>query len=452
MATERVENISFEDVRNQHLLVALSGGADSVALLYLLLLRQKADGLRITAAHFHHGIRGLEADEDAEFCRQLCSKLRVKLTEGRGDVPALALQLGVGLETAARNARYAFLQEAMQSCGADRIALAHHMDDQAETVLMHLLRGAGPEGACGMSRSSGLLYRPLLKYRKSQLMQFLEARGISWREDASNGIPDTPRNNLRLNVLPSIERSYPSAVQALARFSKLVRIESDYLNRLSEDFLSRRVQRGPWGCRLMLTGGEEEALIRRALRKLCPDTVSCMKMDALYNLCRASRGKLEICGGFWAERTREWIYLLHSTPKNNDAVPLQVPGQTNLEGICRIQAEMGVFPIEPENPLRELADAESLVGAVLRTRRSGDRFHPLGAPGERLLSDYFIDRKLDRPLRDITPLLARGNRVLWVCGMGLSEDLRVTEQTRRHVRLTLYPIITEEKAEVNHEE
>ena len=451
MACQCIEQISFDDVRGRHLLVALSGGADSVALLRLLLRRSQADQLRITAAHYHHGIRGLDADADANFCRQLCAGWHVQLIEGFGDVPALARERHIGLDTAARDARYAFLHQAKKNCGADLIALAHHLDDQAETVLMHLLRGTGPEGICGMDRFNGALYRPLLAFKKYQLMQFLESEGISWREDATNAVSQTPRNHLRLNVLPEIEKSYPSAVEAVGRFARLARAENQYLEKLTNDFLKARLERGPWGRRLRLTGQEEEFLLRRAMRRLCTGDVGFQKIDALCALCRKDRGKLEICGKTRAERTGQWLYFLQTPAKNNDAVPLSIPGNTHLKEICRIAAELGNFPMEAQNPMRELADADCLSGAVLRTRRSGDRFHPLGAPGDRLLSDFFTDRKLDRPLRDDWPLLARGNRVLWVCGMGLSEDIRLTNQTRRCVRLTMYPI-TEEKAEVDYEE
>lgn len=451
MACEDLENIRFSDARGRHLLVALSGGADSVALLCLLLRRRLADQLTITAAHYHHGIRGLQADADARFCRQLCSRLQVQLIEARGDVPELARQRGIGLESAAREARYAFLHRARAQCGADLIALAHHMDDQAETVLMHLFRGTGLEGACGMARRVGVLYRPLLDFRKSQLMQFLESNGISWREDASNGVSDNPRNFLRLNVLPEIEKSYPSAVEAIGRFARLVQPENQYLTQLCARFLDARLEHGPWGCRLQLSGNEDAFLLRRALRAVCGKRIVSRKIDELLLLCRQNRGKLDVGGGLRVERTPQWLYFLRGTPEKIAPVPLNIPGTTELEGLCRIQAEIGNFPMEPNRRHTELADAACLEGAVLRTRRSGDRFYPLGAPGDRLLSDYLTDRKLDHPLRDYLPLLTRGNRVLWVCGLGMSEHMRVTNQTRRVVRLSMYPI-TEEKAEVDYDE
>ncbi len=434
-----IASTRFEDARGKRLLAAVSGGADSVALLVLLARRREAAGFELAAAHYHHGIRGEAADADAEFVRQLCAKLRVQLIEGRGDVPALARARSIGIEAAAREARYAFLRDAKRRCGADWIALAHHRDDQAETVLMHLLRGAGPDGACGMARLEGDLYRPLLDVPRRALREFLEGEGIPWREDASNAIPDTPRNALRLNVLPEIERSYPSAAEALARHAKLMRIERDFVAGQAEDFLRRRLESGPYGRRLRLDGSEAEALLRRALRSLCPK-LDAARTDALVELVRQPRGAMELPGGIRAERTNGKLYLLPTARRQNLEAPLPLPGEAELSGVARVRAEIGSFPLAPDDRFTELCDPAALRGAVLRTRRSGDRFHPLGAPGDRLLSDYLTDRKLDRPLRDFLPLVAAGSRVLWACGLGLSETARVRDFASPAAKLTLIPI------------
>ena len=444
MASHGLDAIRFDDARGRRLLIALSGGADSVALLALLCARREADGFALAAAHFHHGIRGADADGDAEFCRELCARLGVQLIEGRGDVPALARAHGIGLEAAAREARYAFLREAQTRCAADWIALAHHMDDQAETVLMHLLRGAGPDGACGMARLERSLYRPLLDVPKASLRKYLEDSGIPWREDVTNADPGTPRNALRLNVLPEIEKSYPSAAAALARHAKAARIERDFLEKLTDVFLRKRLESGPYGRRLRMDGSEEEALIRRALRRLHPE-LNAERLEALSDLAQRPRGALELPGKTRAERTPGWLYLMPAKLPEIAPVPLKIPGETHLPGLAHIRAELGEFPLAPDDPNTELLDPGALRGAVLRTRRSGDRFHPLGAPGDRLLSDYLIDRRIDRPLRDCLPLVAVEGRALWVCGVGLSETAKLKSPSQRCVRLTMIPV-TDDKS------
>lgn len=451
MVSAGVENIRFDDVRSKRLLVALSGGADSVALLKLMCMQRKALDLQITAAHLHHGIRGPQADEDAAFCRKLCASLDVHLIEEKIDVPAFAIKRGMGLETAAREIRYDFLRRAKRQCGADCIALAHHLNDQAETILMHLLRGTGPEGACGMARVSGDLYRPLLDTPKAALIQFLKESGINWQEDATNQISDNPRNALRLHVLPEIEKSYPSAAAAIARYGRLARIESDCLERMTCDFLQERLEHGPYGQRLRLHGDEDEAILRRAIRKLAGRDLSAEKIDTLVSLANQMRGRMEISGSLRVEKTSGHLYFLPSQPVYPEAVPLKIPGETLLPGVCCIIAEEGSFPPEKNDPFTEVFNADHLKGAVLRTRKNGDRIRPLGASGEKLLSDYLTDRKIDRPLREFLPLVACENRILWACGVGMSHEARIQTDTLRTVRLRIN-FITEEQAEVRYEQ
>lgn len=435
-----MDEICFEDARGRHLLVALSGGADSVALLCLLAEQREALDLRLTAAHLHHGIRAEAADGDAAFCRSLCRRLGVELIEERIDVPAIAAARRAGLETVAREERRSFLLRAKEKCGADWIALAHHMDDQAETMLMHLFRGAGAGGLRGMSRHSGALYRPLLGVRRARLREYLEEKGENWREDATNALADNPRNAIRLNVLPEIEKSYPRCTEAVARFGRISEIEDELLERMTDAFLSERLSVGEWGARIELKAPFEEAILCRSVRRVCRslsrEELGWEKTRELVGLARKARGRIEISARLSAEKTGERLYFLPKGEKKTAAVPLQVPGETILDGVCRVRAQEGDFEIDRSGHETELLNGDCLRGAVLRTRLPGDRFHPLGAPGEKPLSDYLCDKKVDRPLRDYLPLICAGSCVLWVCGMGVAEEARVREDTLRRVRIS----------------
>lgn len=192
-------------LRGQTAVLGLSGGRDSVALLLLL----HEHGVRVQACHVHHGIRGAAADADAAFCRALCDKLGVPYSEHRVDVPALAAQSGESLETAARVARRAALADTARRCGTRLVALAQHADDNAETVLFRLARGAaGCRGILPVHEAQGILWlRPLLHVPRAALTAWLQARGQAWAEDASNAVPDVARNRLRLEVLPALERA-----------------------------------------------------------------------------------------------------------------------------------------------------------------------------------------------------------------------------------------------------
>lgn len=186
-------------------LVGLSGGRDSVALLHVLLQQ----GCCVHACHVHHGIRGTAADADAEFCRTLCERLHVPFEQHRIDVPALAEARRVSLETAARTARRELLAAAAARCGTNCVALAHHADDQAETVLFRLARGAaGYRGMQPIHAAQGILWlRPLLEYTRGDITHYLEALGESWVEDATNAVADVARNRIRLEVLPALNRA-----------------------------------------------------------------------------------------------------------------------------------------------------------------------------------------------------------------------------------------------------
>lgn len=410
----------FQFFSGKHVLLALSGGADSVALLDMLVRARNSGLLTLSAAHYCHGIRGASADLDADFCRRICNAQTVAYYQGQGDVPAQAAIHGEGLETAARRMRYGFLLETKEKIGADVIALAHHRDDQAETVLMHLLRGAGLSGMQGMSRLSGCLARPLLSMSKEEILRYLQSRGLSWREDSTNAVADNPRNILRLQAMPALKAAYPGSVEAICRHAEIVRTENTFWESLIGDFLKKHRRRYSFGDYLALTGTEETAFLRRLMVHMLGSDASWERVDRLVALVKKQRGALDITRSLRAERTAGGLYLLRNCPRNDPSPPLCVPGETPLPGLGKFVARL--VPVSPiaDDPYRQALSRKALQGAVARTRRAGDRIHPLGMEGSKSLSDYMTDRKLDRPLRDHTPLLAVGNEILWAVGLGIS--------------------------------
>lgn len=400
----------------RRVLVALSGGADSVALTCLL--RELPGGPELVAAHFEHGIRGEESLADAAFVRGLCAQWRIPLVEERCDVPALARERGVGLEQAARDARYAFLRRAAAENGCDGICLAHHLDDQAETVLMHLFRGSGLHGLRGMAAQEGDLLRPLLRIRKAELTAYLTGRGIPWREDATNRLPDTPRNALRLEVLPRIEAVYPGAAQAISRLSRIARDEDEYLDAQAREFAARSVRALPTGWQVACQA--HPALLRRAIRLLMP--LEGEEIERVLALLPGG-GRLQLSGGRSAEATGGRLYLLSGRKLPVIEAPLSPEVDLGEMGRVRITPWDG--GAIADDPCVQAMSARAVEGAVFRTRRPGDFIVPLGMTGRQKLSDYFINRHVDRPLREMTPLLALGGEVLWAAGIGLSETAKL---------------------------
>ena len=413
----------FSPVRGKRLLIALSGGADSVALAVMLAEAREEYDLTLCAVHVDHGIRP-ESAEDAEFCRRLCGRLDIPFCTERVDAPGMARRERCGLETAARYLRLWVLERAFDQTRSDYIVTAHHMDDQAETVLMHLARGAGMQGLCGMRTLFGEFYRPLLQYRKAELTRYLAARGYAWREDSTNRVADNPRNALRLKVIPEIERWYPGFVRAAARCADTAQIESDYLDEQTYAF----IQKGgacPFCAWLEVDPPPHRAILRRAIRGRSPEALDWEQVNVLEALCGQKRGKLDIGADYFAERTGHRLYFVPKSPPEIAPVTLALEGETRLAGIGSVVADPGpAMPIR-DDANRQALNPEALRGAVLRTRRPGDRIRPLGC-GDKLLSDYLIDRKVDRPLRDAVPLVAIGDRVLWAVGLGIAQEARLT--------------------------
>ena len=419
------------------ILCAVSGGADSVALLALLRELYNKGRIGLYCAHFEHGIRGDESRRDADFVKGLCGRWEIPLIMGAADVPGLSRSSGEGLETAARTARYAFLRKAKEETGSDFIALAHHLDDQAETVLMHILRGAGLRGAGGMREISDGLWRPLLSFRKAALIAYLTKRNIPWREDATNAAADNPRNILRLRAMPLLEEVYPGAAEALGRFARLARLDDGLLSRIAQDYLRKNAFVQPCGFEARLASGTDDAVLLRVIRLLTG--VSGEDCFRALEMWRRGNGYVRLSCGVAAECRQGTMYFVTKDVPCAET-PLVLPGTTVLPGIGRITAE-GAANEPSRDPLCQVLDEDSLRGAVLRTRRDGDFIRPFGMAGKKSLGDYFTDRHYPRALRDGTMLIAKDNEILWAAGVGISESARLREGSRA-LRLRAEPAVT----------
>ncbi len=431
-------------------LVGVSGGIDSVALLRALWLLQDQLGVRVEAAHFHHGIR-VESGEEQLFVEELCRELAVPLHLGCADVPALARASGQSLEVAARQARHRFFRQAMAECGAERLALAHHRDDQAETVLLRLIRGAGADGLAAMApvEETGIV-RPFLCVGRAEIRAWCEQNGFTWREDPSNADTSIPRNWVRHVLLPMAEeRLNPQATGALCRAADLLREDSRFLNGLANAALTRAVELPGGGASAPTEdlAGLPWPVQSRALRQLARRSglaadVELCDVAALASLLgEAKTGRrLDLGGGAVAIREAGMLAVLPALPEQSlwEPVPLGIPGETEAcGGVFRCRLLDAVPAALKEHPVAvQHFDADCFpTGVVARSRAEGDRFHPLGAPGGKKLKDHLIDRKVARYARNGLPLLASGAEVLWVVGVGISDKVRVTAQTTRVLQI-----------------
>jgi tRNA(Ile)-lysidine synthase len=439
---------------------AVSGGSDSVALFFLLRELAAAGELQLVGlAHLHHHIRGAAADEDAAFCRALAARAGVPAAIGDADVPALAARDGLSIEVAARNARQRFFTEALASLDAECVAVAHTRDDQAETVLLRLARGAGPAGLAGIAPRRDHLVRPLLEVSRVELRAYLEAIGEPWREDATNADRANPRNRIRHDVIPLLCQINPRADAAIARAADILRADDALLDRLANEAAVRCVRTvGPGRVLVDAAGlaGLPAALARR-VALLALETVNPRRSYGLEEadfVCGASSGSLP---GVEVERSGADVVLVSrggtlvppaggSEAGGSEDPPLHlrltVPGT--------VEEPLGGWTLTAEGPMpRQLAgppgkdqvivDAAGLSsGLIVRRRRPGDRLHPLGAPGRKKVQDVFVDRKVPRDDRDRVPIVTdEMGRILWVAGEVLAEPFRVTPLTTTVVVLTL---------------
>jgi len=396
------------------LLVGVSGGADSVALLHALL----ALGYRPHVCHLNHCWRGAASDADAAFVRQLARQLGLPVT--------IQARKVAHSEDAARRARQIFFERVAKKTGSSTLVLAHTADDQAETFLLRLLRGAGPAGLGGMwaDRRIGQLrvVRPLLEVTRSEIIKYLKSHHLTWREDASNADRRYLRNRIRHELLPLLERDYnPGIRKVLRRTAEILRAEA---------------------------ANDPVATRRRAIREWLDD-LSFEHIEAVRQL--ATGGEVHLPGGV---RVCSEYGRLRKTAGRGTPVaacwPLAENGETAISELCvRFHAKPGVaetcynynkFP-RPAGK-GECFDADAL-GAepFVRTWREGDVFQPLGMTGTKKLQDFFVDEKVPRRQRGRLPLVcAADGRIAWVVGYRMADPFKVTEQTRRVLRLRAEPL------------
>jgi tRNA(Ile)-lysidine synthase len=452
--------------RGDRVLVAVSGGSDSTALLALLAGSARDLGLDLHVAHLDHGWRGRASERDAEFVRRLALRFRLPVTVGHVDAAAWRRSGARGAEgrtqssreARARTLRRRFLEATAAEIGARRIALGHTLDDQAESLLLRLLRGSGRRGLGGIHPVvDGLFIRPLLGIRRASLRAWLRQRGLRWREDATNRDLGLTRNRVRRRLLPLLEREFNAkATEVLARTANLLRDEDAWLERLAgEAYDSARIAGTP-GIRLDpdRLATMPVPLQRRVVRRAAAEARGHLRglgmkhVDSALALLR-SRGnrRLDLPGLRLRRDGRGLAFLAPlesgATPKGGVGVRTAlcpVPGEVSLPALrMRLVARLAeTGPAVPSPGAdRALLDADLVNGPlVVRSRRSGDRFHPQGAPGSRRLKQFLIDRKVPVDERGEVPLVLTGERIAWVVGHRIDDRFKITPATRRVLVLT----------------
>ncbi len=423
-------------------LVAVSGGADSMALLHLLHRLGPRHGWKLAVAHFNHRLRGKASDADEALVRRAAGKLKLPCIVGEWTAPDRAKQLRqLGLELAARQARHAFLVEAARKHSATTIALAHHADDQAELFFLRLFRGAGGEGLAGMKWSSPgwiapepRLVRPLLDVSKSELLAWARRHRIAFREDASNADPRHERNRIRHELIPLLARRFePGIVQTVLRTMELAGTDADCVRELAARRLAKKargsfddlhvaVQRQCLRIQIEALGLRPTYELTERLREAAGRKVSAGRGVVL------SRDK---SGCVTREETRAGKFNL-----NEARIELNAPrGAHAIDGVTvewSVRRQSASFKRPTSRRGREFFDAGK-VGPVVRVRhwRAGDRFQPIGLPRAAKLQDLFTNAKIPAARRrDLLLGESLDGEIFWVEGLRIGERFKLTERTR----------------------
>lgn len=448
--------------RGDLILLGLSGGPDSVALLHLLRELQPSLGTRLVAAHLNHRLRGAESDRDEEFVRELCSIVGVELMVEQ----AVGLEpQSANLEERARIARYEFFARVAAKLGAACVATAHHAGDQAETVMIRLLRGSGLAGLGAMSAVDSMpvagvigvaespvprLIRPMLQVRREEILAWLDEIGARFVSDSSNEYPGFLRNRVRRELLPSLERGYaPGLGRRLAALADEMREVGDFLDHAAQVELERRWRAGA----LALEGfaGLHPALAKAVLRAFLTARVGSLRRISRRHIANLHRmalagspsASIALPGG-WRAARRYADLIVERRAETAEAIEYARAGFSVAlvrEGRTEVAeagfvfdstvAPAGVTPM-PAGLFEACFDADaSSAGLVARNFVPGDRIEPLGIEGGRKVQDVFVDRKLARARRASYPIMTLKEGVVWLPGLARGRGALVTPSTRR---------------------
>ena len=422
-------------------LVGCSGGADSLCLLETLYRLREKLGISICVCHVNHGMRPVTADRDEAFVLEYCKKKDIPCLVKRVNVPARVKETGESSEEAARNLRYRALIEAKEALSADVTAVAHHKNDQAETVLFQMIRGSGLSGLSGMKPERDGFIRPLLSVTRAEILKFMEDEHIPFTEDETNAEDIAARNRIRHHVLPALENVRPDAAEKIAEAAEQVSLADDFIRKEALLWIRENVIKSnviPANPFKKLHPALREYIVMEMLKSagISLKDVGRIHIDTVAALAEKNVGKTAVLpGDAFARREYEGIRLV----KDGEG-----EGKKRFFETAALRMETRLFPMEkgieiPEKEYTKWFDYDKLTSfPVLRSRQPGDLFST--APGtHKKLKDYLIDEKIPKEKRDGLLLVASGRDILWIPGLRMSEAYKITEETGRVLEIRIFP-------------
>ncbi|MFP4136096.1 MAG: tRNA lysidine(34) synthetase TilS [Candidatus Acetothermia bacterium] len=445
------EFLTEHSIKECGVLVAVSGGVDSLSLLHVLLEEREDFDLELSVAHLDHGIRGEDATKDAEFVRSTAQEFDLDSIVASRSAKELAEEKGLSLEEAARKVRYEFLSSAAEELSADYVALGHNRDDQAETILMHIIRGTGLRGLGGMEEVRDLFIRPLLRTGRKEIEDYARSRDLDYRKDETNRNTRYTRNRIRHELIPELEDKYnPNIKERLAETGSLIREARSYLKKNTKKsarkILTRKSDSGT--CfdteKLSELSPYMKKAVSRDLMKREKGDLKDIGLDHVKKVLdkveeRPARTRIDLPGITFVLRRDYGCFVKDYSPGETEDYSYRVePGEEVkvVEADLKLRFELTSDPgaLNPRgfsrDNLTEIVDWGKVEQPLsVRNRRNGDGLVPLGMEGRKKLKDYFIDAKVPYEKRGEIPLVCDRRGIIWVVGHRLNERYKIDQTT-----------------------
>jgi tRNA(Ile)-lysidine synthase len=455
MLTKIVQAIKRHKFLNKgdKVLIACSGGPDSVVLLHLLYGLRFKYNLDLRLAHINHNLRDRDSNKDEAFIKGLAQELALPVYVKSVNVRAFAKREKLTIEETARKVRYEFLDELAKKHGIDRIATAHTLNDQAETVLMRLLRGAGPSGLAGIPVKRGRIIRPLLSITREEILRYLKQNKITYRIDRTNLKSDFLRNRIRNRLIPQLAKEYnPKLIEILSKTAEILSEQEEYLkektDKLAEKFITIEGRQAvSLGVARFSKLPEilQRNLVRLAWEKLCKEVypLDFDEVERVLNLAHQGKTgqRANLQKNFWVEKAHGKI-IFFELSKKRVSRKLSGPGKLSIPEL-RMEVKYDIVR-RKKLPKEILSPAENVAyldydkfdePPLLRSWDKGERFKPLGMKGSKKLSDFFTDLKVPRHQRENIPVLSSSGQIAWVIGYRINDDFKVRPDTRKVLRV-----------------
>jgi len=420
MNTEWIDQFSMLP-EGTKVLVALSGGRDSVYLLYRLLELAPSRTLTIGAAHYNHHLRGTESLRDAQFVKDLCGELQIPLYTGDGNVEQYAKDHKLGIESAARELRYAFLEQMRSTHGYDVVATAHQANDQAETMLLNLARGTGTHGLAGIPPVRDRIIRPILDISRTEISQYLERRKIPFVEDSSNAQEICGRNLLRLRVLPELERLNPQFVQHAGEAALALRADDTCLEQWADRFLTEQKRTDSLDARELAALPEPVAY--RVLRRMCGGMLSRQHVGQIMALCDGTAYRETCISGRKVRYDQGRLYFREEDSPKIEPRLLPLDGTAVQCGSIQIVCTVQEYPTDIYNSFTKFClNYEKIKSTLFVTpRQDGDCVCLAGPNCTKALKDLFREGKIPVARRDSVPVFRDEEGIVAVYGFGIAQ-------------------------------